>query len=145
MFLQITNAMDNELLSTITASSMAVAIIQWLKNTKLVPFMNQNSAGLNRFVGWFAAFVSGAGLHYHYEASTGTLTLTGLTAAAIVHTGWDTVQSYAAQWLIYRGIVKQPAADVAAVAQGMPATITVSPGVAKAGLEASITTEGKKE
>lgn len=137
MFLQITDAMSNEFLSTITASSMVVAVIQWLKNTKMIPFINQHSAKLNRTLSWAAAFISGAGLHYHYEASTGTLVLTGLTAAAFGHAIWDTAQSYALQWLIYKGIVKGPAADVAAVAEGVPVTSVVGPGAVVAGAEAA--------
>jgi len=101
--------MPDQLIPTITAASMVVAVIQWLKETKLVPFISHNTAALNRCLGWFAALVSSVGLHYTYDASTGTLVLTGLTAGALAASAWATVQSYAAQWLIYKGIVKGPA------------------------------------
>lgn len=132
----------NELVSTISASAMAVSIVQWAKNTKLIPFMDQHTAGMNRFVGWMAAFLSATGIHYQFNHDTGTLTLTGLTAAALAHTTWDTVKSYAFQWLVYRGVVKGPAADVAAVAGGTKAQVVVGPGVKVAGVEAAQEAKG---
>lgn len=140
MFFQTPEIPSSEILSTFTASAMVVSVIQWLKNTKWVPFVNQHSAGLNRVLSWLAAFVSGVGIHYHYDATVGALTITGLTAGAIVHTGWDATQQYAAQWLIYRGILKSRASDVTAVAEGIPATVVISPGVAKAAVD-----EAKKD
>lgn len=133
MFFQTPEMPSNEILSTFTASAMVVSVIQWLKNTKLVPFINQHSAGMNRTLSWLAAFFSGLGIHYHYDATAGALTITGLTAGVILHTGWDATQQYFAQWLIYRGIVKGPAADVAAVAEGVPVTPVASPGLVQAG------------
>jgi hypothetical protein len=99
-----TTITGNEVLDTVTASAMSVAIVQWLKNTKLIPFMNQHSSGINRAVAWFMAFLSGTGIHYNFDHATGTLTLTGLTAMAIFHTAGDTIKSYALQWLVYRGV-----------------------------------------
>ncbi len=101
--------MGSEIVSTITASAMAVSIVQWLKNTKLVPFMDQHTAGINRIVGWVFATISAFGLHYTYDSATGTLTLTGLTVAALSHSIWDVVKSYAFQKLIYAGVIKGPA------------------------------------
>lgn len=129
-------AMGQELITTLTTSTMVVSIIQWLKNNKWVPFVDQHSSTINRVLAWLAAVISGAGIHYNYEAATGTLTLTGLTLVAVVHAFGDTVQSYAAQSLIYRGLFKERAADVTAVAEGIPAKVVVSPGVKAAGEEA---------
>ena len=100
---------SNEFMSTITASTLAVSIIQWLKNTKLVPFINENSTTLNRWVSWLAAFVSGAGIHFTFNHDAGVLTVTGLTAGVIIHTVTVTCKQYAVQWLIYRGVLKGPA------------------------------------
>lgn len=102
-----------ELTSVVTAGAISVSIIQWLKNTKLVPFINHNSAALNRVVAWIAAFVSAVGLHYTWDSGTGTLTLTGLTATAIGTTLWATIKSYAFQVLIYRGIIDKSGKPVA--------------------------------
>lgn len=128
--------MGREFLTVMTTSTLVVSAIQWLKNTKLVPFVNQHSSTINRILSWVAALLSGAGIHYNYEAATGTLTLTGLTLIAVVHAFGDTAQSYAAQSLIYRGLFKERAADVSAVKEGLPAKVVVSPGVKEAGEEA---------
>lgn len=104
--------------STITASAMAVAIIQWMKNTKLIPFMDQHTDAINRLVAWIAATISAFGIHYNYDATAGTLTLTGLTAAGIGHSLWEVIRSYAFQILIYKGVMKPAAA---------PATVPAAP------------------
>src|SRR6185369_16482570 len=103
---------STELPGLITTSAMTVAIIQWLKNTKLVPFIDQHSSTLNRVVGWCAAFISAAGLHYTWDASTGTLTLLNIHVASIMHGAADVTKSYAFQWLIYKGIVQASAREV---------------------------------
>ena len=79
-----TTVMGNEVLDTLSASAISVAIIQWLKNTKLIPFMDQHTSGINRIVAWVMAFLAGTGIHYQFDHATGTLTLTGLTVATIL-------------------------------------------------------------
>ncbi len=145
MFLQVSDVMpvSTELPALISTSAMSVAIIQWLKNTKWVPFMDQHTAGINRLVGWGTAFISATGIHYTYDAHVGTLTLTGISAMAIMHAVLDATKSYSFNWLIYNGMVKGRAADVAAVAEGVPAKKVVSPGVAAAAAEMASDTSTK--
>jgi hypothetical protein len=140
--LQTTDIMpvSTELPALISTSALSVAIIQWFKNSNLPIFkaFNQQSSGLNRTVAWLAAFISGVGIHYQYDASVGALTITGLTATALWHTGIDSAKSYAFNWLIYNTAIKSRAADVAAVAAGGgKAQVVVSPGVKVAGVEAA--------
>ena len=130
--------MVNDFMSTVTASTLAVSIIQWLKESKFVPFINQHSAGLNRFLGWAIAFFSGAGIHYTFNGDAGVLTVTGLSLGVIIHTATITCKQYAAQWLIYRGIVKGPAADVTAVREGVPVTPVVGAGAVQAAQDAGV-------
>lgn len=120
---------QTELPALITTSAMCVAVIQWLKNTKLVPFMDQHTAAINRTVAWMAAMISAAGIHYTWDAATATLTITGLHASTIIHAAADVTKNYAFQWLIYKGIVKGPAADVAAVQEGVPVAAVAPAGV----------------
>lgn len=139
LFFQVADVMpvSTELPALISTSAMSVAIIQWMKNTKLVPFMDQHTAGINRLFGWGSAFTSAIGIHYSYDAHLGSLTITGLTLYAIVHACMDATKSYAFNWLIYNGMVKGRAADVAAVAEGIvPRAVPVAqPGVIAAGKE----------
>ena len=127
--------MVNDFMSTIAASTLAVSAIQWLKNTKLVPFINAHSAGINRTLSWFIAFASGAGIHYTFNGDAGVLTITGLSAGVIIHTATITCKQYAVQWLIYKGIVKGPAETVTAIAEGVKTVAVASPGAIVAGVE----------
>lgn len=129
--------MVNDLMSTLTASTLAVSAIQWLKESKYVPFINQHSAGLNRALSWAIAFFSGAGIHYTFNGDAGVLTITGLSAGVIFHSVTITCKQYVAQWLVYKGLVKGPAADVAAVKEGIPVTPVASPGTVQAGFDAA--------
>ncbi len=129
--------MVNDFMSTITASTLAVSVIQWLKGTKWVPFVNAHSARMNQVLSWMIAFFSGAGIHYTFNGDAGVLTVTGLSAGVIIHTATITCKQWAVQWLIYKGIVKGPAADVAAVAEGVPVTPVASPGTIQAGMDAA--------
>jgi len=128
--------MVNDFMSTITASTLAVSMIQWLKDTKYVPFINQHSATLNRVLSWAIAFFSGAGIHYTFNGDAGVLTVTGLSLGVIIHTLTITCKQYAAQWIIYKGIVKGPAADVAAVKEGTRAVAVAPAGAVAAANEA---------
>ncbi len=124
-----------ELPSLITTSAIAVAAIQWVKNTQWIPFVNQHSSTVNRIVGWGVAFITAAGLHYTWDATSGTLTLTNLHMMNILHAVGDTTKSYAFQWLIYKGVVQSPARDVAAVTEGVPARVVVPAGAVVAAAE----------
>lgn len=108
MLLQLTPdpTMTNELLSTLTGATMVVSIIEWVKNTKVVPFINRNSTALNRVVSWVGAFLAGTGIHYTFNQDAGVLTISGLSAGVIFHTALITTKQYALQWMLYRGVVK---------------------------------------
>lgn len=106
MLLQLTTepTMSNEILSTVAASALVVSALEWVKNNKWVPFINQHSAGVNRTLGWFAAFCTGTGIHYTFNQDAGVLTITGLSAGIIIHTLATTSKQYAVQWLIYQRV-----------------------------------------
>ena len=125
----------NDLLSTLTASTLTVSIIQWLKTSKWLPFINQHSATLNRTLGWVSAFATGTGIHYTFNHDAGVLTITGLSAGVIIHTATVTAKQYAMQWLIYKGIVKEPAKTETAIAEGLRPIPVASPGAIVAGAE----------
>ena len=118
--------LTTELPALITTGGMAVAIIEWMKNSKVVPFMNAHTATMNRVVGWIAAFCGATGLHYKFDHTAGILTITGISAAVIGHTIYDTVQNYAFQWLVYKGVVK-PATAAVSVAQTLANVAPVAP------------------
>lgn len=126
-----------DLPALIATSSITVAIIQWMKNSNrpLLRAFSQQSAGLNRTIAWLASVIAGVGIHYHYDPALGAFTITGLTGSAIYSAVVNACKSYGFNWLIYNTAVKSRAADVSAVAGGVPAQVVVSPGVKEAGKE----------
>lgn len=100
--------MDSAALDQLTMSSVVVMLIQWVKGTKLFPFVNENTASLNRVIGWLAAGGAAIGLHLAFDSTSGTLTITGLTLTTMLHAGWDWIKSVAVQELIYQGVLQKP-------------------------------------
>lgn len=129
LFQDLSMPVTTELPTLLTASAMTVAVIEWMKNTKFIPFMSQHTAGINRLVSWLAALGTATGIHYQFDEHTGTLTLTGISLWVIVHALWDTTKSYAFNWMLYRGIVKpaQAAASVASTLATVAPNIPVAP------------------
>lgn len=132
-----------DILSTLTASTLTVSIIQWLKAKTWIPFINQHSAGMNRTLGWLSAFATGTGIHWTFNHDAGVLTITGLSLGIIIHSATVTMKQYAFQLLIYKGIFKGPADTVAAVAGGMPVTPVASAGAVAAGVEKAKEDQGQ--
>lgn len=132
-------SVSTDLPAIISTSAISVALIQAVKNSQwpMLKAFSQESSGLNRTLSWLAALIAGVGIHYHYDPSLGALTITGLTGPAIYSAGVSAMKSYGFNWLIYNTAVKGRAADVAAVAGGVPVTPVVGPGVVKAGEDAA--------
>jgi hypothetical protein len=106
--------MTNPAIDQLTISAVVVMIVQWLKNTKWVPFMQAHTDTLNRVVAWGAAAGTALGMHLAYDSASHTLTISGLALATIAHGGWDWIKSIAVQELIYKGVLK-PGATATAV------------------------------
>ncbi len=134
-----------ELPALISTSALTVSIIQWMKNSNLPIFkaISQESAGLNRALAWLISLAAGIGIHYHYDPALGALTITGLTGSAIIAAAINATKSYGFTWLTYNVAIKSRAADVAAVASGVPVTPVAGPGAVKAGIDAANEGGGK--
>lgn len=72
-----------------TGSTIVVWIIDWLKRSNRVSFMNENSGDINRIAAVIGATITAVGIHFALEpAATGetyTLTITGLSIATVYH------------------------------------------------------------
>lgn len=97
--------MDTVVLDQITAAGLIVMLVQWVKNTKYIPWVNNHSAAITRIISWGAAFFTALGVHYIYDKEAGTLLFTGLGFTAILASLWHWASSVVAQELIYRGVV----------------------------------------
>src|SRR6185295_14036090 len=95
------------IIAQLSTSAVIVSVIEWLKETKIIPWMNHNSPWANRFVAMFFALIAGIGLGWMYDPTAGVLTITGLQPSHIANTLWATFSSYGTQWLIYKGVIRK--------------------------------------
>jgi len=94
----------------LTASAVVVFLMQWAKNATWFPFIQKETAALNRIVAVAMAAVSTLGVNYtwvHPSPGVWTITFTGVTLAGITGAAWAWLKQFAVQELIYRGAVKK--------------------------------------
>jgi hypothetical protein len=87
----------NEFSSQLALAAVSSMILQWVKNSAWFPWINKNTAGLNRAVAIVISGIGAAGIHMHYDTAAGSLTLTGLTKESIVRNGWTWFTQFAFQ------------------------------------------------
>ena len=102
--------MQDLVISQVTLSAVVVVILQHLKSASWFPWLTQETEKAKRIVAAFAAALTAIGIHYNYDATTGTLMFTGITVAAIGHGIWHWIQSYAFQEVLYKGAFRGDAA-----------------------------------
>lgn len=82
-----------------TASAVIVflwrLIEHWMPNAANLP------STLKRSLLWFVAACAAIGVHYSFSSGSGTLIITGLTAANLVHGLWHLVQSVSLQEFVH--------------------------------------------
>lgn len=93
---------------------VAAMVIDWLKRTNWVPWINHNTDKLNRVVSIVAAIGQTAGFNFIFE---GTLDAGGIlhvsipSLSAIVHFATDSVYTFAAQEFAYKVAMKPRAVE----------------------------------
>lgn len=91
----------------IGAAGVAVWLIQWLKSTKLAPFIHEGTDKLNRVLSALIAALATVGIHVEFDQTGGVLTVTGLTLSAALPLVWSYLQQLVMQEVIYRSAVKK--------------------------------------
>lgn len=88
----------------------ASAVIAFLGHVleRWVPATANFPPTLKRAVYWAIAAGSAIGVHEHFTPATGTLVVTGLSLAGIVHASWHWIQSVALQEFVH-GATNRPA------------------------------------
>jgi hypothetical protein len=86
--------------------------IQWLKGQTWFPFANFTSSSLNRVFSWMVATLTGLGLGFTFDHTSGTFTITGLTLSGIIagltHVGTQLALNHTA----YKLLVAPPQSGV---------------------------------
>lgn len=85
------------------------SLFEWLKRKPWFGLVSEQTTwGVQRVLGIVIAVATAAGIHFGFDAATGTLTVTGLE----VHMIGDAVVQYVLQELVYRNGVKNYRAGV---------------------------------
>lgn len=97
-------------ISQIKVNGVASFVIQKLKDSKTpaLAWINANTPWISRAVALVAAAATAVGLKWTY--AEGTLTITGLTATAIVTALWHVAQNYLFQHAWYKTVFAPGAA-----------------------------------
>lgn len=101
--------MPNELLTQFTWASVVVYGLQYLKASSWFPWLTTRTKGLNRLAAIAGASLTAVGIAWHYDP-VGTLTITGVTAANLLHGVWHIAQQVAMQQVIFDGTAQAVAA-----------------------------------
>jgi len=86
----------NEIGSGAVVAVLVAELMEMAKRSPRFLAMNINTESLNRFVGGAAAFASGLGLQFQFDAAHGQLVVNGLVASGIIHgfAQWAAQQAY---------------------------------------------------
>lgn len=99
--------MDMGLLGSQIALAYAFSsLMKLLKYWKHFPLMQKEAAWLNRGFAAIMALAATIGIHYTYDAVTGVMTITGLTAVGILTGLWQWFVQFALQQGAFKLIVQ---------------------------------------
>lgn len=93
---------DPGLVTQFTGAAMIVWIIQGLKNAGWFPHMTVDTVKVNRFISALAALATASALHWNWDATTASLTISGLTVINVTHFAWAAAQQFVGQEMIYQ-------------------------------------------
>jgi hypothetical protein len=98
--------MPTELSTQATIAVFVSFAIQWLKKSSWFPFLTVETEKFNRWVSVIVAALSGFGIYATW--ASGTLSVTGVTAANVLHALTHGVQQFALQHAAYRTLIAPP-------------------------------------
>lgn len=98
----------NDLTAHAVTGALVVYAIQWAKKSGAIPWLHEHTRALNRLVSAILAAIAAFGIDWTYDATHGTLLITGLTLASILTSGWEFLKQLVIQQMIYDGVVDKP-------------------------------------
>lgn len=97
--------MEESLIATqFSSAAVVVWIIQYLKSAGRLAWITQDTGRLNRVISAVLALATAAGIHYQFDSTAGTLTVTGLTLTNGLHFMWAAAQQFIGQELLYEAV-----------------------------------------
>lgn len=111
--------MDANVLGTqITFAGITVALIQWLKRSKYVPWFTKEKVYLMRGVSAVVSFLAALGIHYVWNATGHSLLITGLDLMSILTAAWIALKQFVLTEGFWQTV--KPASNPALVAAVVP-------------------------
>lgn len=96
-------ASQNILVTQLTLGTIASGVLAYLKTAKWAPFVNKHSYAINHAYLLITSAFGALGIHYTWDASNHSLTITGLNLVAILWALWKWAEQWSVQYLIQRG------------------------------------------
>lgn len=81
-------------------------ILEWLKRTPFVPFLNDINVWRVRLLSMVTAVTTSVGISFSYDASLGQLIVTGLTFGAVLQLLFQAAVQFKVQETVYRAAIK---------------------------------------
>lgn len=96
-----------ELTAHITTGAAIVYIIEWMKRSRLTPWLDIDTGTLNRITSALLAAIAAIGINWQYDPliDGGTLIIKGLSWTAVGMGAWEWFKQFTMQQLIFDGIV----------------------------------------
>jgi len=127
-----TSTVSNVVLSTFTSSALVVWLMQLVKKSKWLNFVQEGKPALNRMVSVIAAMIANLGISYSWDAQTHALTIAGLSLVGLLTAGWHWLNHFAMQEVMYQAAVNKPTAPTLAQQEKLVTqnaqTVAVEPG-----------------
>lgn len=112
MFVENVATGNSVVMTHITAAGIAVAVIQWLKNSKYFPWITAEKGKLLRVLAIVTSAIGAVGIGYtwHPDARQLVFTIPTLAGVFAMIAAWG--KSFIMQEIVYQGTVKNPVADL---------------------------------
>lgn len=96
-----------ELTAHITTGAAIVYLVEWMKSSRLTPWLTIDTKTLNRITSALLAAIAAIGIHWTYNAQLdgGTLVITGLSWTTIMAAAWEWFKQFTMQQLIFDGVI----------------------------------------
>lgn len=90
----------------VALSALITFVLEHLKQSSWFPWLSQQTEGWNRIASVVLAAIGAVGIHAEFDATAGTLVITGLTLGGLLHFVLEWGRQWLYQQLIYKGVVR---------------------------------------
>lgn len=114
--------------SQLAGAALLAYLLQWIKSTKLLPWVSEHTKGINYALTGVMSLVAAVGIHYQFDSTSGVLTISGLHTSSVLHGLWEWLKQWAFQQGAADMIFSKQVAKETANAQALPIAISTGDG-----------------